>query len=172
VAIEVREARPDEHEEVGRTTARAYREFVRPGSGWDDYIARIADVAGRARRTRILVAVEAGRILGSLTLELEGRVRHDEEPPADDEAHVRMLGVDPTARRRGVARRLMLAAEEMAVAAGRRRLTLNTVERMRSARVMYESLGYRRMPDRALDDGSVLISYEKRLGPPARPRRT
>src|SRR2546427_7467024 len=110
MTIEVRAARPQEYEEAGAVTARAYREFAPPeDSDWDGYLARIADVRERARRTTVLVAVEDGRILGSATLELEGRTEDDDErellPPA--EAHVRMLGVDPSARRRGVARTLM-----------------------------------------------------------------
>ena len=61
-------------------TAEAYREFVRPGeSPWEAYLEQIADVAGRAGRTTILVAVEAGRILGSATLELQGRVDEEED---------------------------------------------------------------------------------------------
>jgi GNAT superfamily N-acetyltransferase len=164
MAIDVRVARPDEYTEAGRVTASAYREFVR-GSDWEEYLERIADVAQRAERTTILVAVEDDAILGSLTLELDGRVRNDEDqrPLDPDEAHVRMLGVDPAARRRGVARRLMLAAEAAALTAGRARLTLNTTPRMRWARQMYGSLGYRRLEDRVLDDGFVLLSYEKAL---------
>jgi ribosomal protein S18 acetylase RimI-like enzyme len=165
--IEIREARADEYDEIGRVTAAAYREFARPGSDWDDYLARIADVRARAGRTRILVAVEDGEIVGSLTLEIEARIRDEDHdrPLAPDEAHVRMLGVKPDARGRGVARRLMVAAEDIAVRAGRGRLTLNTTERMRAAKRMYERLGYRRGADRVFDDGFVLLSYERRLDP-------
>src|ERR671922_642289 len=117
--LDVREAAPAEYEEAGRVTAEAYREFARAGEdGWAGYLARIADVAERASRTTILVAVEGDRILGSLTLELDGRVRDegDEEfrPLEPDEAHIRMLGVDPSARGRGVARALMAETERRA----------------------------------------------------------
>ncbi len=57
-----------------------------------------------------MVAVEDGHVLGSLTLEIDGRVRDDEEeqrPLDPGEAHIRMLGVDPAVRSRGVARALM-----------------------------------------------------------------
>ena len=94
MGIEVREATPDEHAEAGRVTADAYREFVRPGDDdWERYLARIADVPERAGRTTVLVAVEGERILGSLTLELSGRVRDDDDegyrPLAPGEAHIR-----------------------------------------------------------------------------------
>ena len=168
MAIEVREASPAEHREAGRVTAAAYREFVRPGDDdWEAYLARIADVADRASRTTVLVAAEDGRILGSLTLELEGRVRDDDDdehhPLAPEEAHIRMLGVDPGARGRGAARALMEAAEARAREAGKSLITLNTTRRMEAARLMYERLGYERTEDRVFPDGFVLLGYRKRL---------
>jgi ribosomal protein S18 acetylase RimI-like enzyme len=168
MAIEVREATPTEHGEAGRVTAGAYREFVRPGDDdWEAYLARIADVADRASRTTVLVAAEDGRILGSLTLELEGRVRDEDDdehrPLEPGEAHIRMLGVDPHARGRGVARALMEAAEARALEAGKSVVTLNTTRRMAAARAMYERLGYERTEDRVFPDGFVLLGYRKRL---------
>lgn len=168
MAIEVREPTAVEHAEAGRVTAEAYREFIGPGDeGWVRYLERIADVADRAKRTTILVAVEDGRILGSLTLELDGRVRNEDDeelrPLDPDEAHIRMLGVDPAARGRGVARALMAESERRAHSAGKRVLTLNTTTRMRAARAMYEWLGYEREADTVFPDGFVLLGYRKRL---------
>jgi ribosomal protein S18 acetylase RimI-like enzyme len=166
--VDVRIAVPEEHEAAGRVTADAYREFVRPGDdGWDRYLARIADVRERADRTTIVVAVENGRVLGSLTLELEGRVRDegdaDHRPLGEGEAHIRMLGVDPSARRRGIARALMDEAEHLAREAGKTVMTLNTTERMQAAQRMYEGLGYERTEDTVFPEGFVLLGYRKRL---------
>jgi ribosomal protein S18 acetylase RimI-like enzyme len=166
MAVEIHEATPEERAEAGRVTAEAYREFVRPGDDdWERYLERIADVEARADRTTVLVAVDDGRILGSLTLELEGRVRDedDADPLAPGEAHIRMLGVDPGARSRGVARALMEAAEARAREAGKSVLTLNTTRRMAAARAMYERLGYQRTEDRVFPDGFVLLGYRKGL---------
>lgn len=165
--MDVRVARPEEHAEAGRVTALAYREYVRPGDAdWEPYLSRIADVGERAGRTTILVAVDDGRLLGSLTLELAGRVRDDDEhrPLADREAHIRMLGVDPAVRRRGVARALMTEAELLARDAGKSFITLNTTKRMRAAQTMYEGLGYERTDDTVFPDGFVLLAYRKTLG--------
>ncbi|HEX5936275.1 MAG TPA: GNAT family N-acetyltransferase [Actinomycetota bacterium] len=166
--MDVREATEQEFREAGRVTAEAYREFIRPGDvDWERYLRRIADVAERADRTTILVAVEDGRVLGSLTLELEGRVRDEDDeehrPLEPGEAHIRMLGVDPAARARGVARALMAASEERARAAGKTHVTLNTTRRMEAARRMYERLGYERTEDTVFPDGFVLLGYRKRL---------
>ncbi|HEX7463340.1 MAG TPA: GNAT family N-acetyltransferase [Actinomycetota bacterium] len=163
MSIEVREVRSEEQAEAGRVTALAYREFARPEDpGWKEYLARIADIGARARRTTVLVAVEDGRILGSVTVELDGRTEDEgEESLAPDEAHLRMLGVHPSVRRRGIARMLMEACLERAGEAGKRRVTLHTTERMTAAQTMYEAMGFRRSADRVFPDGFVLLGYEK-----------
>jgi ribosomal protein S18 acetylase RimI-like enzyme len=165
MAIQIREVGPEEHEEAGRVTAEAYREFVRPGeAAWEDYLRHIADVAGRADRTIVLVAVEGAGILGTATIELDGRIDEEEDGPlAPGEAHIRMLGVAPDARGRGVARALMAACEQRARDRGRSLITLHTTPRMPVAQRMYERLGYQRGLDRRFDDGFVLLSFSKRL---------
>jgi ribosomal protein S18 acetylase RimI-like enzyme len=165
--LEVRPVREDEMDEAGRVTALAYREFVRPGdTDWERYLDEIADVPTRAERTEVLVAVEDGRILGSATLEITTRVSPDAERALDpDESHIRMLGVDPSARGRGVARTLMAACFDRARQEGKRRITLHTTMRMQAAQRMYESMGFRRLPDRVYPDGFVLLTYEREIGP-------
>jgi len=162
--IEVREALPDEYAEAGEVTTNAYREFVRGSDpDWEEYLQRIADVQERAARTVILVAVEDGRILGSGTLELDGRTDDTHGALAPGEAHVRMLGVDPAARGRGIGKLLMTACEHRARDAGRTFVSLNTTDRMQVAQRMYESLGYVRAADHVFPDGFVLLTYTKRL---------
>jgi ribosomal protein S18 acetylase RimI-like enzyme len=164
--IEIRDVRPAEHEEAGRVTADAYREFV-PGGGdanWEPYLRVIADVGGRARTTSVLVALEGDRIVGSATIELEARIEPDADPPLEpDEAHIRMLGVAPGARGRGIGPALMAACEARARAAGKEWVRLHTTPKMTIAQRMYEALGYTRGEDWVLPDGFVLLSYSKRL---------
>ena len=167
MTIEIREANADEHDAAGRVTADAYREFFADGSPDEDhaYLSHIGNVTGRADRTTILVAVEDGIILGTLTLELEGRIGDmaGDPPLAQGEAHIRMLGVVPAARGRGIGRTLMGEAELTARAAGKTHMTLNTTRLMRGAQRMYERLGYGRIEDRVLPDGFVLLGYRKEL---------
>lgn len=170
MAFEVRPVRSDEFEEAGRVTARAYREFILPGErSWDDYLERIADISHRADRTTVLVAVEDdGRLVGSATLELGDRIEDDDPPLAPDEAHIRMLGVDPESRGRGVARALMDACFDLARREGRTRMTLHTTQRMSAAQAMYEAMGFERRPDRVFPDGFILLTYESTIpGDPA-----
>jgi ribosomal protein S18 acetylase RimI-like enzyme len=161
--VEIREARADEYPETGTVTADAYREFFDEDDQSHRYLDEVADVAGRAPRTTILVAVDGDRIVGSATLELDDRTSDEVGPLAADEAHIRMLGVSGDARGAGVGKALMAECERRAVAAGRTRTTLHTTVRMRAARAMYESLGYVRTSDRVLPDGFVLLGYEKQL---------
>jgi ribosomal protein S18 acetylase RimI-like enzyme len=165
VTVEIRPLRPEEHEEAGRVTALAYRRQAEPASTSPDYLERVADVASRGRHALVLGAVEDGRVLGSVTVELDDRIPggHPRPPLAPDQAHVRMLGVHPDAQRRGIARRLMEVAAEEARRAGKGRVTLETTEAMRAAQRLYESMGYRRADDIVFDDGFRLRAYELEL---------
>jgi ribosomal protein S18 acetylase RimI-like enzyme len=163
--IRIRPARPPEFGDAGRVTALAYREFVLPGErAWAEYLEHIADVAGRAQRALVLVAVDGDeRILGTATLELETRIDEDDAPLGAEEAHVRMLGVAPESRGRGVARALMEACASEARARGKTLLTLHTTTRMTAAQRMYESMGFVRGNDRTFPDGFSLLTFAKAL---------
>lgn len=164
MTIEVREVRPEEHTEAGEVTADSYREFAREGDpDWPEYLQRIVDIEGRTAVAIVLVAIEDGRIVGTVTLELDGRIDDDHGTLAPDEAHIRMLGVRPDARGRGIGSLLMAACEERARTAGRTLVTLNTAGSMEAAQRMYESLGYERGEDWRFSPDFVLLSYSKRL---------
>ena len=147
-------------------TALAYREFVRPGDhDWEEYLEHIADVEGRASSAKVLVAVQDGNILGSATLELDGRIDEDDPPLHPEEAHIRMLGVRPDARGRGIARSLIHACSEAAREAGRTYVTLHTTQRMKAAQAMYTAMGFERLEDRVFPDGFVLLTYRRSISP-------
>jgi ribosomal protein S18 acetylase RimI-like enzyme len=161
--LEIHVVRPDEYEAAGRVTADAYREFVpaEDDQDWEAYLRLLADVAGRVDRTAVLVAVRDGRVLGCVTLEEDDTVGDDDEKPEPGATHVRMLGVDPSARGQGIGRALMLFTIDRARAQGRRFVTLRTTHLMISAHRLYESLGFGRDPghDMAFDDGFRLLAY-------------
>jgi ribosomal protein S18 acetylase RimI-like enzyme len=159
----VRPILPHEYDEAARVTVRAYAEFARNDEDWRAYEGELGDVAKRAQVARVLVAVEDERILGTVTLEIDRRIDPEDRPLAPDEAHVRMLGVDPAARGRGVGRALIEACMHEAGGAGKKILTLNTTKWMTAAQRMYESMGFRRGPDRVFDSGFVLLSYSVSL---------
>lgn len=171
-AVEIREVRPEEYEEAGRVVAAAYREFVpaEGGEGWERYLARVADVAGRADRTVVLVAVDGGRIVGGATIELHDVIGDDDEVLPEGTAVLRMLGVLPEARGRGIARALVEEVIARARAAGKHTLLLRTTRLMRAARRLYESMGFERVPELDLRGPDVeLLAYRLHLEASGRP---
>jgi ribosomal protein S18 acetylase RimI-like enzyme len=161
--IVVRPVRPDEWAEAGRQTRAGFAAIF--GEGDTEYLDTVADVAGRCDRTTVLVAVEEdGLILGSITVELTSKVDPDREL-APDEAHLRMLGVAPTAQGRGAGRALVEAAAAVARGAGKGRLTLGTLSEMVAARRLYEAMGFQGGAPEEHAPGRWHLSYELRLGP-------
>jgi ribosomal protein S18 acetylase RimI-like enzyme len=163
MAVQIRPVLDGEFDDAGRVTAQAYEEFGPEGASPNpDYLRRVADVRTRARHAVVLGAFEDGRVLGTVTVELSDRIPggHPRPPLQEDQAHVRMLGVDRTARRRGIGRALMEASIEEARTAGKRRMTLETTGSMTAAQRLYEAMGFRRSPDLVYDDGFRLRTYE------------
>ena len=91
--------------------------------------------AVRARTRRVVVARADARIVGTVQLDLAV------PPNQRHRADVSKLLVHPEARRRGLARALMIALEDIAREEGRTLLTLDTVTGS-AAEPLYVSLGY------------------------------
>jgi ribosomal protein S18 acetylase RimI-like enzyme len=89
----------------------------------------------RAGTRRVLVARDDERIVGTVQLDLEM------PPNQQHRAAVAKLLVHPDARRRGIARALMIALEDIAQSEGRTLLTLDTVAGS-NAELLYRSLDY------------------------------
>jgi len=142
-------------------TRHAYDEFVDPAdSGWGGYLEEIGNVAGRATRVPVLVAVTDGRVIGSASLETEEASLGD-DPIEPGTANVRMLGVDPEARGRGAGRALLGACIAEARRRGKRAVTLHTTEDMHAALALYVSAGFVRDPGRdwKVDESFTLTAY-------------
>jgi ribosomal protein S18 acetylase RimI-like enzyme len=166
--IEVRRVRPEEYADAGEVTASAWGpKAFQEDQEWSSFRARVADVAGRDAVATVFIATEDDRILGSVTLEMDDHVGDEEHstPLLPDEGHVRVLGVAPEARRRGVGQILMSHCADVARQNGKTRLTLNTSVMNSTAQKFYEALGYVRLADLELKDGSQLCQYELKLKP-------
>lgn len=162
--VEVHPAHEAELSAAGEVVAAAYLSDLRV-SDW--YAGRLRDAASRAQQALLLVAVDEsdGSVLGSLTY-ARGGTRFA-QLAGDDECEIRMLGVAPHARGRGVGELLVRSAMSQGVADHAARMVLSTQPEMRAAHRLYERLGFTRRPD--LDwvpeqDTSVqLVGYERVL---------
>jgi ribosomal protein S18 acetylase RimI-like enzyme len=143
-SLSVEYARPEDFRRIADLTVGVY---VQGALASDDYAPELADVAGRAGRSELLVVRDAeGRVVGSVALVLSGDF--GEITSSDDEAAFRMLVVDPEARGQGVGEVLVRDCLDRARAAGKRRMVLSTDPRMTAAHRLYERLGFSRLPDR------------------------
>lgn len=144
--MEIRQVRTDEHEALGRLTVSAYEQLV-GGEELGDYAKTLADVDDRAGRAVVLVAVDGEELLGGVTY-----VPGPDNPYAEGlepaEVGIRMLAVSATAQGRGVGRALTSECLARARRDGARRVMLHSTPWMTVAHHLYESLGFRRTPDR------------------------
>jgi ribosomal protein S18 acetylase RimI-like enzyme len=142
----IREIRPSEFEALGDLTVRAYADLLSPSDV--DYLDELRDVAARAAAVPVFVAVDGeGRVLGGVAY-VPGPGTPMSEGEHDGEAGFRMLAVDPAAAGRGIGRALTEACIARARAEDRTGMTLYTLPTMTVAHRLYESLGFRRDPER------------------------
>lgn len=159
-SVLIRPANPTEHRAIGELTARAYLDdgLVPDGSDYQDDLRRADD---RALHTELLVAVdgETDKLLGTVSFVRAGSVYA--EVSREGEAEFRMLAVSRLARGRGVGRALAQACIERAVAARVSQLVISTATTMAPAHRLYESLGFRRLPERDWEPlpGVLLVAY-------------
>jgi GNAT superfamily N-acetyltransferase len=165
--VKVRDALPDELQEVADLTIRAFREYrslVTPqfiGMFEQD----IRDVSRRLGKGSVLVAELGGRLAGTITLLTDSSGYGMHTWPVDWPT-IRLLAVDPAQRGRRIGTLLGAACVERARRLGVPTLGLHTAPFMASARVLYEALGFERAPEYDIErPGSpTALAYRLELG--------
>jgi ribosomal protein S18 acetylase RimI-like enzyme len=160
-SLSVQPARPEDFDRIAQLTVDVY---VVGGLASPGYSAELADVAGRATRSELLVVHdENGRLVGSVALVLSGDFGN--VTTSEDESAFRMLVVDPAAQGRGIGELLVRTCLERARAAGKRRMVISTDPRMTAAHRLYERLGFARLPERdwTPEPGIDLLVYARDL---------
>jgi ribosomal protein S18 acetylase RimI-like enzyme len=143
-SVSVQPAGPEDFDRIAQLTVDVY---VGGGLASPRYSAELADVAGRATRSELLVVRdESNRLVGSVALVLWGDFGN--VTASEEEAAFRMLVVDPVAQGRGIGELLVTTCIERARAAGKRRMVISTDPRMTAAHRLYERLGFERLPER------------------------
>lgn len=140
--MEIRPVTPDELTQAGEVTLAAY-EMVDDMVLSDGYASDLRDVAARTTGATVLVAVENGRVLGCVSL-VEDPASRWSEGLVEGEFGIRMLGVAPDARGRGVGTALTAACMERARQAGAVRAVLHSTPSMKDAHRIYERAGFKR----------------------------
>ena len=152
----VRVATPEDVDAAGSVVAAAYLHDLQVSAG---YLERLRDAGSRATQAVLLVAADDERVLGSVTYVAGGTAMA--QLAASGEVELRMLGVDPAARARGVADGLVRACVDRARREGHGRVVLSTQPQMLAAQRLYERLGFVRQPDLdwVPEPGVVLLGY-------------
>ena len=112
------------------TLALMSRDLIEAGLGWAYRPERMAELIS-ARDTVTLVAHERRRCVGFAIMTF-----------GDDHAHLVLLAVSPTHRRRGIARRMLAWLHDSAVTSGMASVHLELLEDNASARAFYRASGF------------------------------
>jgi GNAT superfamily N-acetyltransferase len=162
----LRDARPDELDAVARLLRDAYMEYRKdlPPEAWEGYLADMMDVRGRLGEAELIVAEQDGELAGTVTLYPESRGSPQDGWPMGW-AGVRLLGVHPSWRGRGIGRALMDECTRRCRERGVRTIGLHTTVMMEVARGMYERMGFVRVPEYDFHPrpGVVVMAYRLNL---------
>lgn len=152
--MHIRDIRPDEHRTLGELMIAVYAQlegFPSPSEQprYYELLASIGDFAYR-RGARVLVAASPeGELMGGVVYfgDMSQYGSGGAAPLEPNASGIRLLGVDPAARGRGVGRALSLACIELAHEQMHQCVILHTTRPMKHAWALYESLGFARAPD-------------------------
>ena len=157
MSVTLRPAVEDDLDRVGHLVAHAY---LADGLIHEQhpYLAELRDAAHRADQATVLVAVDEGAVVGTVTLAVAGSPYAEIAEPG--EAEIRMLAVDPSARGRGLGEALVRAAAQHGLSHGLEAVILTTMPAMAAAQRMYARLGFERVPERDWSvEGQELLVY-------------
>lgn len=169
--ITFRRAVPGDFPEVRRITRDAY---LRAGHFAADhpYMSVLEEVEHRAEHAEVWVAEASGKVVAAVTLTFAGQPYS--EIAQDGELEFRMLAVDPAQQGGGVGRAVVQEiAEHARQLPGIGAISITSATFMERAHSLYESLGFRRAPDRDwYVPGEDVLLWVFRLGLIAAPSFT
>lgn len=154
--VRLRDARTHELDELAQLLAEVYRGFRGhlPDGAWEHYIGEIVDVRSRLGESELIVAEDAGRLVGTIGLYPDASRSAIERWP-DGWESIRTLGVLAEARRRGVGTALASECVRRAQARGTNAIGLHTAAHMVAATRLYERLGFRGAPEFDIEVGEM-----------------
>ena len=160
-AMEIREARLEELDEVENLVKTAYREFqpLMPEAAWNRWMDNISETI-QAPDGELLVAEDQGRIEGAVKFYPDAAQAHQGQWPAGA-GLIRLLAVAPAHRGRGYGVRLTRACLRRARELSIPTIFLYTGTFMAAARQLYEKLGFKRAPEFDRDPGPIAYRLDR-----------
>jgi ribosomal protein S18 acetylase RimI-like enzyme len=149
----IRAIRPDEYVEIGRMLVKAYAAL--PGmpqpAAQPEYYSMLADVERRCRNSssRVFVATDANDIaLGSIDFiaDMKHYGAASSATQFTDAAGIRLLAIESAYRGNGAGKALTRYCIDAARALGKSRVVLHSTRFMQTAWIMYERMGFERLP--------------------------
>lgn len=139
----------DTAREVLVESYKQYKEKFDKIEDYNEYLEQISNSLDNPTIAKVLVAKEQdGNVLGTLQIYLNSSDAYG-KPELDINAPiVRLLGVHPNARGKGVARKLIQASIDFARDQRSPHLYLHTGEFMKDAIRLYETYGFKRSYDK------------------------
>jgi len=154
--VRVREASDGDAAEISEVLRLAFAEFraLYTTAGFEATTPGAEPIRIRMREGKVWVAVQQEKVIGTVAAVSQS-----------SDCYVRGMAVLPECRAHGVGRQLLAVAERFAIENGSRRLRLSTTPFLTGAIRLYESCGFRFVPERGEDlFGTPLITMIKEVG--------
>jgi GNAT superfamily N-acetyltransferase len=158
--IIIDEIREEEKEQVRNLLVESYQQYehsYKNPESWNMYLENIKASVDNPNVDKILVAKSNQDILGSLQLFHSSEKAYLKPELEIFSPIVRLLGVHPHARGRGVAQELLKASINYAKELGATSLYLHSSDRMDKAIRLYEWLGFKRDHTKEFQNQEILV---------------
>lgn len=156
----IREIQEGDRENVQQLLIDSYKQYesdFNDSQIWLDYLDNIKTSVYNKQVDKIFVAESDGEILGSLQLFQSSEKAYNRPELQIHSPIVRLLGVHPKARGRGVAKALLKASVEYARSQGATELYLHSSDRMEQAIKLYKWLGFKRDLSKEFYNHDILV---------------
>jgi GNAT superfamily N-acetyltransferase len=166
--ITIRDAKKEELPFIREQRVKAYEDHVSkiPQGHWQELRKAILSEADSDVGVDVIVAETNGKLIGSVTLFPAKMDAYDGKIDELDYPEIRMLAVAREARGKGAAKSLINECMKRAKAKGYQSIGLHTGEFMHDARMLYENLGFARVPEYDFipaEDGIKVLAFRLSL---------
>lgn len=158
--IIVSELQKEDKEMACRVLIESYQQYENEYSDpqiWLEYLSNIKSSFDNPEVDKILVAKSKKEVLGTLQLFQSSEKAYGKPELEIFSPIVRLLGVHPKARGRGVARALLQSSVKYAKEQGSNQLYLHSSDKMHKAIHLYEWLGFKRDLSKEFFNNDILV---------------